>query len=163
MENVKDFDEVFRLYYPLMLSFARKFVNDDAACEDIVNDAFEEVWRHFSAIKRESAKSFLFTTVRRLCIDYLRHVKCQTRYAEFVEIVASRYIDTEARICNEDLSRVARRVVEELGPPTSEIFKACYVDGKKYREVAEEMGYSVASIKKYMVRALRAIREKRLN
>lgn len=56
MENVKDFDEVFRLYYPLMLSFARKFVNDDAACEDIVNDAFEEVWRHFSAIKRESAK-----------------------------------------------------------------------------------------------------------
>jgi hypothetical protein len=35
----------------------------------------------------------------------------------------------------------------------------CYIDGKKYVEVAEEMQISIASVKKHMVKALKKVRE----
>lgn len=48
--------------------------------------------------------------------------------------------------------------LKRIGPPTSEVLRACYIDGKKYQEVAEEMGMSLASVKKHMVKALKMVR-----
>jgi len=48
-----------------------------------------------------------------------------------------------------------------MGEPTHSILLACYVDGKKYKEVAEMMNISISTVKKHIVKALRIIREKR--
>ena len=56
---------------------------------------------------------------------------------------------------------IVERVLNELKPPTKEIFISCYVHYKEYREVAEKMGISVNTVKKHIVKALKIIREKR--
>lgn len=35
----------------------------------------------------------------------------------------------------------------------------CYIDGKKYKDVAEEFGVSISTIKKHMVKALKILAE----
>ena len=57
------------------------------------------------------------------------------------------------------MEKTVRQVLDRMGPPTDAILKACYADGKKYREVAQEMGVSVATVKKHMVKALKMLRE----
>jgi len=38
---------------------------------------------------------------------------------------------------------------------------ACYVERKKYKEVGQDRGISVSTVKKHIVRALRIMRESR--
>lgn len=157
-----EFDTLYRDNYTLLTSFAKRFVADSDACQDIVSDVFEDVWRNYSSLNEKNLKSYLFSSVRHRCIDYLRHSDCHARYVEFVEHVSARYIDTERFLEQQERVQVARSIVDSIGPPTSDILYACYVDGKKYSEVAQEMGMSIANVKKHMVKALRLIREKRL-
>ena len=55
--------------------------------------------------------------------------------------------------------KTAMKVVDTLKEPTRTIFIRCYIDGKMYREVAEEMGVSVSMIKKHISKALRMLDE----
>ena len=50
-------------------------------------------------------------------------------------------------------------VLNVLKPPTKEILEACYIQGKKYKEVAEEMKINIATVKKHMVKALKILRD----
>lgn len=157
-----DFDTLYRDNYELMISFARKFVSDGDACRDIVSDVFEDVWRNFDSLDGRNIKSYVFSSVRNRCIDYLRHSDCHARYVAFVEHLSARYIDTERYLEHKEKVEIATSIMDSIGPPTSEILHACYIDGKSYKEVAEEMNMTIANVKKYMVKALRLIREKRL-
>ena len=150
-----EFDSLYRDNYRLMTSFAGRFITDSDACQDIVSDVFEDVWRNYSSLDDRNIKSYLFTSVRNKCIDYLRRSDCHSRYVVFVEQVSARYIDTERYLEHKELVEQAHSIVDSIGPRTSDILYACYVEGKKYNEVADEMGMSIANVKKHMTKALR--------
>jgi RNA polymerase sigma-70 factor (ECF subfamily) len=46
-----------------------------------------------------------------------------------------------------------------LTPQTQLILQECYVNRKKYKEVAEELEISTNTVKKHIVKALKTIRE----
>ncbi|GAA6371120.1 RNA polymerase sigma factor [Odoribacter splanchnicus] len=52
------------------------------------------------------------------------------------------------------------RVVNELPEQTRLIFIACVVEGKKYREVADECGISVNTVNTYVKRAYKYLRRR---
>lgn len=162
MRDSKDFDRIYRENFHALTGFARRFISDGDACQDIVNDVFEDVWRDFPSLYQKNIKSYLYSSVRNRCIDHLRHSDCHKRYVDFMEKVSARYVDTEKYLEHKERIEQAKKVIENIGPPTNKIMLACYVEGKKYSEVAEEMGMSIANVKKHMVKALRLIREKRL-
>ena len=54
-----------------------------------------------------------------------------------------------------------KEILDAMKPPTRDIFIACYVDHKKYAEVATLMAISIDTVKKHIKKALRFIREKR--
>lgn len=73
METNTEFDEIFRLYYSQLFSYALQMINDQEECHDIVSSAYEYIWANFKKIKKESAKTYLYTIVKTKCINYLRH------------------------------------------------------------------------------------------
>ena len=146
-----DFGTLFRTYYEPLYYFALQYVPDEDDCRDIVAGVFEQLWRNIADIRPDTVRALLYTHVRNRCIDLLRHEKQKHQYAEFVARHSQRYI--EARIVTE--------VLDSIGEPTHSILLACYVDGKKYKEVAERMNISISTVKKHIVKALRIIREKR--
>ena len=60
---------------------------------------------------------------------------------------------------HEERLNAAMRVVETLKEPTRTILIRCYIDGKMYKEVAEEMGVSISMIKKHIGKALQMLAE----
>lgn len=57
---------------------------------------------------------------------------------------------------------VFRRVEVEIGklpPRTREIIRCVYLKGMKYKEVAEELGISVATVNSLLVKALKILRQ----
>ena len=55
--------------------------------------------------------------------------------------------------------RKIRMAMQKLTPYNRMILQECYINKKKYKEVAEELNVSVAAIHKNIVKALRIIRE----
>ena len=53
---------------------------------------------------------------------------------------------------------MVERAINELKPPADEVVRM-YANGKKYREIAEEMNITLSYVKKIMRRALAQIKE----
>ena len=161
MTDKSDFDKLFRMLYAELHSFARRFLEREADCEDVVSAAFEDVWRNFVAIEHEAARAFLYKSVRNKCIDRLRRDATHRRHAELYARLTEGYDHADQLAELHEREQVVRKVLDTLPDYTRQIFTACYVDGKQYREVAEEMNISPNTVKKYISQALRLIRDAR--
>ena len=163
MTERTDFDRIFRLYYEKLYYFALQFIADEEECHDIVSAAYEDVWRNFAQIEAATVRQYLYASVRNKCIDYLRRQSRHQHYVEFVGAVSSRYVDESHYLEQADNERLVNKVLNMLASPTREILEACYLDGKKYHEVADDMHISMSTVKKHMVKALKMIRELKKN
>lgn len=156
MEEKTEFDDIFRTYYSQLFIFALQMVNDKEECHDIVNSAYEYVWNNFRTIERPTVKSYLYALVKSKCIDYLRHVEAHNQYVA-VCMEHDKADNLDADDTDERIIRI-RELVQTLNPHTREVIEACYIDQKKYSEVAEEMGITPSAVKKQIMKALKIIR-----
>lgn len=159
MDGENGFDILFKGYYAKLFCFARRMVSDEEECHDIVTAVFEEAWKHFATLDLSTAPTYLYTSVRNRCINHLQREGRRMEYIEFFRATTEAFTSADT-LAEEEARRVlVERVLEAIGSPTREILVACYVDGKKYREVAEAMGISLSTVKKHMVKALKIIGE----
>ncbi len=161
MKAKKDFDSIFRQYYGRLCAYAGQFVFDNDSCADIVSEAFENLWKDFSDIKKPALQSYLYKNVHNKCIDYIRRQKVRKRYVDLYVMLTESTFTQEELEAQQEREKQMEEILAKLNNRTREIFLACYADGKKYKEVAEMTGLSIASIQKYMVKALKVIREER--
>ena len=160
MGQEKEFKRLFRDYYPQLYAFAYGMVRDEEACRDIIGDAFEMLRGHLGDIKDGNERGFLYRVIRNKCIDRIRSSVSRQRYEVFYKTFygedddsLSRLMDTEAKI------EKMRLLIGTLTPQTRTILDACYFKGKKYAEVAEELGISTSTVKKHIVQALKILRK----
>lgn len=158
MNDKREFDRLFLQWYEPLFLFAMKFVKDEEMGKDIVNDAFEYLWKNFAEVDAATVKTYLFTIVRTKCIDYLRKQTHQNQYIAFVSKMSQAYIDIDMNEPDERLLKI-RLAMQKLTPYNRMILQECFINNKKYKEVAEELSVSVAAIHKNIVKALRVIRE----
>lgn len=159
MKDKCEFDDIFRLHYKSLFFFARQMVHDEEECSDIVLTAFEDFWDRFSDIHPSAVKMFLYKNVRNKCIDYLRHQQRHLQYIDFCLNMTKDYAEDKDIVEMEQRQKQIDATINQLQPPTRDIFLACYVELKKYKDVAAERGISVATVRKHIVKALRIIRE----
>ncbi len=70
----KDFEAFFRLFYPDLCNYANRFVKNRAVAKDIVQSVFLNVWEQKNFWDDiESAKAYLFKSVRNKAINYQKH------------------------------------------------------------------------------------------
>ena len=50
--------------------------------------------------------------------------------------------------------------IDQLAPQTSVVFKKCFIERKKYREVSEELNISVNTVKWHIVKGLGELRNR---
>ena len=65
------FEQLYRGNYARLYYYAFRFVADEEACRDIVNDVFEQAWKDREQLQEATAVACLYTRTRNRCIDYL--------------------------------------------------------------------------------------------
>lgn len=159
VEDRNVFEALFKSYYMQLFCFARGMVNDEEECRDIVGAAFEGVWKHFADIDQSTVKAYLYRSVRNNCINYLSRQHLEEKYADYYRAVTREVTTDEGIAEHEERMLRVKQVLGTMNETTREILTACYIDRKKYHEVASDRGISVSTVKKHMVKALRIIRE----
>lgn len=157
----KTYETFFRQNYNDAYQLAFGLLRDEEACKDVVSDAFELLLKLYNSGKTERfTVSYLMTTVKNKAIDEIRKRHSRDRYTYYI----LHHHDTDT--VNDLIMQERKKQVDEimdaldrLTPKTLRVMKACFVERKKYREVAEELGISKSTVKKHVMDALRRLRD----
>ena len=156
----KEFEILFRDIYPKLYYAAQQIVKDDEMCRDFISDSFLQLWSRRSEIEPAKRAAFLYRIVHNKGIDYIRKESAKKKYIEFYSAVYG----TSAEEIEGSWEESERRIqamylrIETLTPQTQKILKLCYFQGRKYREVAEELNISISAVRKHIVQALKTLR-----
>src|SRR6478609_133419 len=79
----RDYNECVNLYADNVFRFIVKNLKHQEDAKDIVQTAFEKLWRNLELVNVEKSKAFLFTVAYNQMIDHIRKVKRITLKDEF--------------------------------------------------------------------------------
>lgn len=165
------FSELYLMYYPKLVRFAKEFVVLEEDAENITQDVFTDLWERRNAIDHiENVNAYLFRLVRNRCLDYLKHKVFEQKYAENVqasfEIELNLKLQSLDRFDVSDISegneteRLVRDAINSLPKRCRDIFLLSRMKGLKYREISEKLGISVNTVECQMGIALKKLRVK---
>ena len=159
--NAKDmtaFKRLFGEFYNTLVLYAMDFVKRQDVAEDIVQDLFVAIWERETAYATyTSFKTFLYTSVRNACLNYLKHQDVEQRYIDSLGDEQEESIDF--KIMEEELYRLLFAVIDELPPRCREIFDL-HLQGKGNEEIADFLNLSVQTVKTQKKRAMSYLRER---
>lgn len=158
MRDKQHFEWLFRENYTRLYYHALNFLNDSEAAKDVVNDVFEYVWKHFDQYDfAVSVTPFLYTLVRNQAVNIIRRRKVEEKYQQKSMLQEVTYEHEYAE--HDELIQCLRKAISELPPQTQNVFRACFLEDKKYVEVACELNISVNTVKTHVKKALHILRE----
>ena len=79
----RDYNDCVNLYADNVFRFIVKNLKHEEDAKDIVQTAFEKLWRNRETVDNEKSKSFLFTVAYNQMIDHIRKIKRITLKDEF--------------------------------------------------------------------------------
>lgn len=152
------YKKVFHLYYKSLTMFAVKFIPDKEALEDLVQETFLALWEKRNDFNSEmSVKSYLYTTLRNKCLNYLRHLKTVQKYAENYKFLENTTDFSKAMIKEETL-RMFYKAIDSLNENARKVIMLT-LEGYKRDEIAEEMGVSIDTVKYHKKNAVQKLKE----
>jgi len=156
------FESLFRSEYQGMLLFALRFVKEEEAAKEIVQEAFINLWEKRQSIDPErQVKSYLSTSVRNRCLNYLRDNK---RYSgtllSLENLSPGPSIEEHDRLELHELSRQIQNAIAELPGKCREVFELNRFENMKYQEIASHLRISVKTVETQMSKALAHLRKK---
>lgn len=152
------FEGIFKSYFRDLMRFVCSYVNDEEVAKDIVHDVFFAVLTNRKHLDVSySIKSYLFTLARNYSLNYLKHLQVVAmNEKEVVGMLEN--AGEELDIYEERVNRLNKKL-SELPERQREVLMKCFVEGRKYKEVADEMEISVNSLKTHISRGLKFLRD----
>ncbi|WP_303179782.1 RNA polymerase sigma-70 factor [uncultured Butyricimonas sp.] len=166
MERVKNkesmctgFEDIFKQHFATLCTHATTFVNDPDASKDIVHDVFLSLWSHREEIDfSRPILPYLFSLTRNRAINYLAHRKVEDAHAQQALVEEPVYTLSEPSDRDELINRIIKRI-DQLPERCSRVMKLCFIECKKYKEIAEELNISVNTVKTHVTTGLNILRD----
>lgn len=156
LQNEKEFSAFFSECYGPLVLFAMRFTGNQVTAEDVVTESFINIWN-----KREtlfevfSLKSYLYTIIRNACIQYNRKQKREIICHEMLGSIQTAYDRNalENIVYAETMGKIYA-AIDRLPNQCKKVFLMHFIDGKKFSEIAQELGISVGTVKTHKVRGI---------
>lgn len=153
----REFEELFKENYSRLFYYALDYVEDEEAAKDIVSEVFSDIWENYAQLRGISIRSYMARAVKNRSINYLRHQTVDQNYRASVIRTKTEAFE-DSLDAQEEKLQLIEKVMESFTPQTRTVFENCYLNGKKYKELADELNISVSAVNKHMTKALAAFR-----
>jgi RNA polymerase sigma-70 factor (ECF subfamily) len=140
----------------------------EADAEDIIQDVFLELYEKYeSLVHRVNIVAYLFTTIRNRCIDQLRRKIIQQESARRIQeeyLLTLRMKFNSLEILDNELFKdgsiehIIENALNTLPERCREIFIMHKIEGKKLKEIAEEMNISPKTVENQTTIAYKKLR-----
>ena len=167
VRDSKTFRLLFDTYYKQLFAYARKFVEEDIA-HDAVQDLFANIWQKADQITiNTSLKNYLISGVRNNCLHWLEKQTVRNKYINESAIKMAIdelnfYADSNNNyqsLIEAEIQGRLQNAISKLPPQCQKVFTMSRIDGKKNKEIAEELNVSVKAVEKHLSKALKILKE----
>lgn len=158
------FEALYRQLFPDLHRYAFSILKDSDWATDVVQEAFIKYY-HQLQNKSEIThnKAYLYRIVNNTAISQLRQQATQQKHYTLVaEANEVEQNAEEQRIQieqNQTITALVSKIMNELPEQCKNVFIKSRSEGKKYREIADEMNISIKTVEAHMSKALKIIQE----
>ncbi|MFA8433102.1 MAG: RNA polymerase sigma factor [Marinifilaceae bacterium] len=127
--------------------------------QDIVQAAFEKLWKNCKNVLPEKAKSFLYTVANNEMLNSISRKKTVLNYS--LQKPKDYTVETPEFLLEEkEYHDRLQKAIEELSEEQRVTFLLNRIEGKKHQEIADMLGISRKAVEKRIYTTLRILREK---
>ena len=149
----REYNECVGTYSDNVYRFILKNLRHEEDARDVVQTAFEKMWRNRHEVDPLRAKSYLFTVAYHQMIDHIRKVKRISLKEEFNE--GTRVQDRPAN----NLKKVLEEALARLSETQRSLVLLKDYEGYSYDEIGQITGLSESQVKVYLHRARVQLKE----
>ena len=143
----KEYNECVTLYADNVYRFIVKNLRHEEDARDVVQTAFEKLWRNRDMVEWAKSKSYLFTVAYNGMIDHIRKVKRVYLKEEFKD---------DARVQHRQINNtkeILERALSKLSETQRSLVLLKDYEGYSYDEIGKIMNLSESQVKVYLHRA----------
>lgn len=149
----RDYNECVRMYSDNVYRFILKNLKHEEDARDVVQSAFEKMWRNRNEVEFNTSKSFLFTVAYHQMIDHIRKVKRIQLKDSFHE--NDRVSDKPVN----NVKKVLERALSTLNDLQRSLVLLKDYEGYSYQEIGTITSLSESQVKVYLHRARIQLKE----
>jgi RNA polymerase sigma factor (sigma-70 family) len=149
----KEYNINVNLYADNVYRFILKNLRNPEEAKDIVQTAFERLWKNREAVENEKCKAYLFTVAYNLMIDFIRKNKRVNLKEDFEEDVKVEYQK------NSELQKILQRALLRLNEIQRSLIMLKDYEGYSYAEIATITSLNESQVKVYLHRARLILKE----
>jgi RNA polymerase sigma factor (sigma-70 family) len=143
----KEYNECVSTYADNVYRFIVKNLRHEEDARDIVQTAFEKMWRNRNEVDAQRSKSYLFTVAYHQMIDHIRKVKRIHLKEEFNE--NSKVQDKPGN----NLKKILEEALGRLSETQRSLVLLKDYEGYSYEEIGRITGLNESQVKVYLHRA----------
>lgn len=133
-------------------------VKDTEVARDIVHDVFLVVWNRRASIDfLQPMYPYLLSLTRNKALNYLTHLKVISRHEELQFQESEKQVSPDDEQHEELICNIVKRI-DELPDRCGEVMRLCFIECKKYKEIADLLGISVNTVKTHITTGLKILR-----
>jgi RNA polymerase sigma-19 factor, ECF subfamily len=154
------FNEVYEEYFERIYVFVFRLINNEAEAEDITIQAFYKLFKlHQNFESIENIRAFLYVTSKNDCFNYLKYIQRLTVRQKVFVAQTEDDQDLENNQIEGEKMAVVYQSLERLPDQCRRVLEMIYIEGRKYREVADQLEISVETVKSYRTYAIKKLRK----
>jgi RNA polymerase sigma factor (sigma-70 family) len=149
----KEYNECVTLYADNVFRFIVKNLRHEEDARDVVQTAFEKLWRNRADVDGSKSKSYLFTVAYNSMIDHLRKIKRIQLKEDFNE---------NSRVTHKEFNNtkaILEAAINKLSETQRSLVMLKDYEGYSYEEIGKIMNLSESQVKVYLHRARLQLKE----
>lgn len=163
MINKKSFTEIYLKYFESLCSYACRFSNDKDESYEIVQNVMMNLLEKENSLPNiNSIEKYLFRSVYNSCINNLEKKKVQNKYINYkkIRLLEIELENFEETFYQNELKNIIQSEIKKFTPKEKIVFEMRYVDGLKYKDIAEKLNISTRTVESHLQKTIKILREK---
>lgn len=149
----KNYNDCVTQYADNVFRFIVKNLKQEEDARDIVQTAFEKLWKNREMVEYEKSKSYLFTVAYNQMIDHIRkHKRIQLKEEFKEEVKVEQPVDAFSK-------KNLMQALNILNETQRSLVILKDYEGYSYEEIAQIMSLSTTQVKVYLHRARLTLRD----
>lgn len=150
--STPEFEALYLQCFRPSMRLAMSLLHEEDEARDAVQEVFLKLWESNTRIENPSA--FIIRAVRNNCINRINMLDTREKIRQRITIDPPPD-DFDIEVRNEEVTSAIRRL---LTPREQQIVTKIYSEGLSYKQTAQTLDISVATVNKNIVSALKKLR-----
>jgi RNA polymerase sigma-70 factor (ECF subfamily) len=145
----REYNQCVDLYADSVYRFILKNLKHEEDARDVVQSAFEKLWRNRDQVEADRSRSYLFTIAYNQMIDQIRKLKRIRLKEDFNEEAKVSHVQPPTQ----NLRKILEEALSRLNETQRSLVMLKDYEGYSYEEIGRITGLSESQVKVYLHRA----------